>query len=224
MLQDFEAIILDMNATFMFGHDRFGVSENYGAFFREMGGSLPERKASAIIQDVFAYLAPRYPDPMFRECFPTVRAALDAIVPAGSVSETDLSLLVDTFSHHERGWVSPEYVEALLALAATHRLGLVADIWAPKDSWLKEFQRSGIGAVFHAMSFSSDHGIVKPSPKPFQRVLLELGSAPHKTVVVGDSARRDLGGATAAGLSCVLVGGAQHESALRSVDSLLCLV
>lgn len=128
MLRDFEAIILDMNATFMFGHDRFGDHENYGEFFRAIGGTLAEETASDIIRNVFAYLAPKYPDPMFRECFPSIRAALAAVVPAGSISETDLSCLVDTFAYHERGTVSSEYAEALKDLASTHRLGLVADI------------------------------------------------------------------------------------------------
>lgn len=223
MLQDFEAIILDMNATFMFGHDRFGDHENYGEFFREIGGTLPKEKASDIVRDVFAFLAPKYPDPMFRECFPSIRAALDAVVPAGAVSETDLSLLVDTFAYHERGTVSPEYADTLSDLASTHAIGLVADIWAPRDTWLTEFERAGIKNHFRAMSFSSDHGIVKPSPKPFQQILQALGSPPHKTVVIGDSVRRDLGGATAAGLACILVGGAQDESAVCSIDSLLCV-
>lgn len=223
MLQDFKAIILDMNATFMFGHDRFGDHENYGEFFRGIGGTLPEKTASDIIRNVFVYLASKYPDPIFRECFPSIRAALDVVVPTGSISETDLSLMVHTFAYHERGTVSPEYAEALKDLASTHTIGLVADIWAPRDSWLKEFERAGIADLFRAMSFSSDHGIVKPSPKPFQHVLKALGSPPHKTVVVGDSVRRDLGGATAAGLACILVGGARDESALYCVDSLLCV-
>lgn len=223
MLQDFESIILDMNATFMFGHDRFGDHENYGEFFREMGGTLPEKEASDIIRDVFAYLAPKYPDPMFMECFPSIRAALHAVVPAGAIPEADLSLLVDTFAYHERGTIPPEYAAAIKDLASKHVIGLVADIWAPRDSWIREFERARVATLFRAMSFSSDHGFVKPSPKPFQQILQALGSPPSKTVVVGDSARRDLGGATAAGLACILVGGAQHESALCSVDNLLCL-
>ena len=44
---------------------------------------------------------------------------------------------------------------------------------------------------------------------------------PQDAVVIGDSVRRDLGGATAAGIDCILVGGAQHSSALASVANLL---
>lgn len=42
--------------------------------------------------------------------------------------------------------------------------------------------------------------------------------------MIGDSVRHDLGGATAAGMSCILVGGARHPSALESVASLIDVV
>lgn len=208
----------------MFGHDRFGESENFGAYFKACGGSLSEQQACSIIREVFTYLASLYPDPQFRERFPSIRSALDVVVPRGAASEHDLALLVETFAHHEKGAVPTEFAEGLLALASTHRLGLVADIWAPRDKWMEEFERAGISSVFEAMSFSSDHGVVKPSPRPFQQVLRALGSTPAKTVVIGDSARRDLGGANAAGVECILVGGAMHESALCTTESLLCLL
>lgn len=223
MLARFETLILDMNATFMFGHDRFSDAEDFGSFFCRAGGSLSAQDASRIISKVFKYLAQCYPDPGFRESFPSVRAALDVVVPGGVATEKDLDLLVETFAHYERGTGSPEFAAAVLKLASTHKLGLVADIWAPRDSWLVEFRRAGIASAFQAMSFSSDCGIVKPSPEPFKRVLRSLKADPTKTVVIGDSARRDLGGATAAGLPCILVGGAQDKSALYSVESLLCL-
>jgi hypothetical protein len=224
MLSKFEAIILDMNATFMFGHDRFGEGENYGSFFRKIGGSLPETQASQIISDAFFQLSQKYPDPEFRNHFPSVSAAIRCVVSADAVSESDVNLLVDTFAHHERGFIPSEYAVALRHLASKYCLGLVADIWAPKDYWLQEFEDAGISDIFKAMSFSSDLGIVKPSPIPFARVLEELGTDPMRTVVIGDSARRDLGGASAAGLPCILVGGEKHRDALFCTDSLLSLV
>jgi len=52
------------------------------------------------------------------------------------------------------------------------------------------------------MVFSSDSGIVKPSEKPFLTVLEQLGADPEDVLVVGNSPRRDLGGALAAGIAC----------------------
>lgn len=37
-LDNFSAILLDMNGTFMFGHDRFGPEEDYYATYCVMGG------------------------------------------------------------------------------------------------------------------------------------------------------------------------------------------
>ena len=88
-------------------------------------------------------------------------------------------------------------------------------------AWLKEFERAGISDLFSAASFSSDHGMVKPSPRPFELVLSQLGIASSEAVVVGDSPRRDLGGAKSAGIDCILVGGAEHPCALKSFNNLL---
>lgn len=87
-------------------------------------------------------------------------------------------------------------------------LAAVIDIWSPKNAWLIEFERAGISGLFSAASFSSDHGMVKPSPKPFKWVLSQLGVSESEAIVVGDSPRRDLGGAKSAGIDCILVGGA----------------
>ena len=63
--------------------------------------------------------------------------------------------------------------------------------------------------------------MVKPSPKPFELVLSQLGISRTEAVVIGDSPRRDLGGAKSAGIDCILVGGAKHPDALKSIDNLL---
>jgi len=100
-------------------------------------------------------------------------------------------------------------------------LAAVIDIWAPKEAWLNVFEMSGISNLFSAMSFSSDHGIVKPSPSPFQLVLDKIGILNTEALVVGDSPRRDLGGANAANIDCVLVGGASHPEAIGCFKNLL---
>ncbi|WP_421856024.1 HAD family hydrolase [Marinomonas sp.] len=57
---------------------------------------------------------------------------------------------------------------------------------------------------------------MKPSSNPFELVLNQLGLEKSDAIVVGDSARRDLGGAMSAGIDCILVGGAEHPAALKS--------
>ncbi|MDB9518569.1 HAD hydrolase-like protein [Roseofilum reptotaenium CS-1145] len=79
-------------------------------------------------------------------------------------------------------------------------------------------------SVCEAVFFSSDWGIVKPSPLPFLKVLEQMQVNPQNAVMIGDSIRRDLGGATAAGMDCILVGGGKHPSALGAADNLIELV
>lgn len=114
-----------------------------------------------------------------------------------------------------------EYAEVLITLHNQYTLTLIVDIWSPKDMWINTFKRKGLWNLFAASSFSSDHGIVKPSPKPFELIVKEIGAPKEKCLVVGDSVRRDLGGASAAGLDCVLVGGAVDSKAVGSYSSLL---
>jgi len=63
--------------------------------------------------------------------------------------------------------------------------------------------------------------MVKPSPKPFENVVSELELQKEECLVIGDSARRDLGGAIAAGIDCILVGGANDPRAVACYPSLL---
>lgn len=63
--------------------------------------------------------------------------------------------------------------------------------------------------------------MVKPSSKPFELVVDKLGIPKKNCLFIGDSLRRDLGGAEAAGLDCVLVGGAESEKSLGCFPTLI---
>jgi FMN phosphatase YigB (HAD superfamily) len=63
--------------------------------------------------------------------------------------------------------------------------------------------------------------VIKPSPKPFELVVEQLGIKKDQGLVIGDSIRRDLGGAKAAGIGCVLVGGAKHSHTVGCYENLL---
>lgn len=56
-----------------------------------------------------------------------------------------------------------------------------------------------------------------------KQVLTAMNLKPEEAIVIGDSARRDLGGAMASGLECLLVGGACSKNALASYPDLLML-
>ncbi|WP_020406700.1 HAD family hydrolase [Hahella ganghwensis] len=214
------ALLLDMNSTFMFGEDRFGENEDYSVYYHSIGGKLDKHELHQVMTQAFDYLAKRYPDEAYRHCFPSVETAfLETLdIPMDS-SEVDR--LIATFSYHEQGIIPAEFVEALHQLAKHFRLAAVVDIWSPSIAWRETFRQQGIEDLFGALSFSSDHGCVKPSPRPFMAVLEELAVHPKDALMIGDSVRRDLGGARAANIDCILVGGQEHPDALATFSDLL---
>jgi FMN phosphatase YigB (HAD superfamily) len=224
MIEQFSTVLLDMNDTFMFDADKFGSDQDYSLIYRQLGGKMQTSRVNKLIQSAYSYLEIRYPDPQYREKFPSLREAFLSVEDSDSLSEKDLELLIETFARHELGFVPPEYAASIKRLSQTFRLGLVIDIWAPKTQWIETLNQYGVLPLCEATSFSSDCGMVKPSPRSFLKVLEEMQVDPQDAVVIGDSVRRDLGGATAAGISCILVGGASHPSALKSVASLIDVV
>ena len=215
-----KALLLDMNSTFMFGEDRFGDSEDFSVHYFKIGGTLSESEINRIIRAAYQYLDARYPDENYRHSFPSLERAILEI--AGNALDRDeIEKIIETFTSHELGYIPKEYSIALHKLRQRFTLAAVIDIWSPKQAWLQEFERVGILGLFSAASFSSDHGMVKPSPKPFELVLSQLGISGSEAIVIGDSPRRDLGGAKSAGIDCILVGGAKHPDALKSFDNLL---
>ena len=215
-----KALLLDMNGTFMFGEDRFGDSEDFSVRYFKVGGTLAPGEISRIIRATYGYLDVRYPDENYRHRFPSVESAIRAAADV-NLDREEIRRIVDTFAFHELGYIPSDYVTALHELRQHFTLAAVIDIWSPKKAWLDTFERAGISGLFSAMSFSSDHGMVKPSPKPFELVLSQLGITNTEAIVVGDSPRRDLGGAKSAGIDCILVGGSEHPEALKSFRSLL---
>jgi phosphoglycolate phosphatase-like HAD superfamily hydrolase len=221
-LKGVQALLLDMNSTFMFGEDRFGSDEDFSLIYRRLGGELPWETVNILIRTSYCYLEKRYPLIEYREAFPTLEEAIRK-ASGDALSSTEVKALITTFSHHERGIIPSSYIEALRYLKGRYRLGLVIDIWAPKDLWVSYFKELGIYDWFDAFSFSSECGCVKPSARGYQNVLRSMSLEPQHTIVIGDSVRRDLGGAQAAGMECVLVGDVTSKRALAVYPDLLAL-
>ena len=214
------ALLLDMNGTFMFGEDRFSESEDFSIHYKKIGGALSRNELNDIILSVYRFLDERYPDEKYRHNFPSVENAIKSIIEK-ELSQDEIHKIIDVFSFHELGYIPEEHIEALFKLREKFTLAVVIDIWSPKKAWVETFERLGINKLFSASSFSSDHGMVKPSPKPFERIVCQLNVPKEKCLVIGDSPRRDLGGAKAAAIDCILVGGANDAHALGSFPSLL---
>jgi len=220
MFKHKEALLLDMNSTFMFGEDRFGATEDYSKYYRSIGGNLPDDLVNDIIGNAYNYLADKYPSEEYMHCFPSLETAIEASSEI-NIPFWEKGKIVKTFAYHEHGHIPQSYVQALVALKNDFTLALVIDIWAPKKMWINTFEHHEIWRLFSAYSFSSDHGMVKPSPKPFEMVVSDLGLTKNKCLVIGDSVRRDLGGALNASIDCVLVGGSKSDLAVGEFPTLL---
>lgn len=220
LIEGKEALLLDMNGTFMFGEDRFGVDEDFSDYYRSIGGTLPDAAVNDVIRNTYDYLNEKYPAEEYRCCFPSLDTAIEASSNL-DISKSEKEKIIETFSFYEHGDIPRDYVNALKALKQKFTLAIVIDIWAPKARWVNTFKSHGMWELFSAHSFSSDHGIVKPSPKPFEMVVNDLRLPKEKCLVIGDSVRRDLGGSRAASLDCVLVGGARSDSAVGMYSNLL---
>ncbi len=215
-----KALLLDMNNTFMFGEDRFDENEDFSIYYKESGGKLPKDELDHIIRSVYKYLDNRYPDEKYRNDFPSLDKAIENTMNMEFLAE-EKEKIINTFAYHELGYIPQEFVKALHELNEHFTLTAVIDIWSPKKMWLETFKKSGISKLFTTISFSSDHGMVKPSPKPFELVIGQLNHRKEDCLVIGDSIRRDLGGAVAAGVDCVLVGGANDSRAVGCYPSIL---
>lgn len=215
-----KALLLDMNGTFMFDEDRFGASEDFYREYSELGKTLAPSEVNRIIRAAYASLSLKYTDEKYRENFPSLEYTIREVAN-DSVAGLDIKRLVKTFASHELGYIPNEFAEVLHLLSKHFVLSAVIDIWAPEQAWLKEFKRAGVLDLFSSLSFSSMHGKVKPSSEPFKLVLNQIGVAKEDSLVIGDSIRRDLGGAVNAGIDCILVGGAEHPDAIASYSTLI---
>jgi len=220
MFSEKKALLLDMNSTFMFGEDRFGKNEDFFKYYKKTGGSLKKSELNQIIMSAYDYLDIRYPDEKFRNNFPSLKKAIEQSTGV-EITKEEIEKIIDTFAFHELGCIPKEFIGVLHKLKEDFILAVVIDIWSPKKMWLETFEKAGITKLFSAWSFSSDHGIVKPSPIPFELVVDKLNLPKDECLVIGDSIRRDLGGAVAAGIDCILVGGASDPRASGCYPSLL---
>jgi FMN phosphatase YigB (HAD superfamily) len=211
-------ILLDMNGTFMFGHDRFGPAEDYFATYCALGG---RRLARDELLDMFLpsleELLRIYEAPERFDDFP----ALGEVFARHGAAGEDIALLERTFAAHEIGSVPRGHASCIERLSATHALGVVSNICAHPDLWLRICDSSGVFERFTALVFSSEGRSIKPSPALFRRAMALF--PPHApTLFVGDSLERDIIPAKALGMSTAWIAplGSAHPAADRVIEGL----
>jgi len=88
-------------------------------------------------------------------------------------------------------------------LSETHSIALLTN-GAP-DLQREKIAASGLEGFFKAIAVSGEHGIGKPKPEIFHRLLGELGVSADEALMVGNSLERDIAGARNAGIRSVWI-------------------
>ena len=113
----FDVLLLDMGLTFMFDADHFSDRENYGATYRQIGGSLlNDGKVNEMISTLFDRLMSDYTNPVFYDYYPSVLSHLETIPEVRELPEKEIKLLEQVFEMHEVGVIPVTYAEALRQL------------------------------------------------------------------------------------------------------------
>ena len=196
-LDQFDVVLLDMNGTFMFGHDRLGPEEDFHRTYQAVGGRKLDRSAiQAIMRATCDALQAAYDDPAHFDDFPTLREAFPRY---GGAPQEEIGFLEQVFSTHELGSCPPEHAGFLHRLAGTHCVGVVSNICAPPDAVKARLRDAGLDGVFTHTTFSSAGRSIKPSPVIFRRALAAVPAA-SRILFVGDSLDRDIRPARSLGL------------------------
>jgi putative hydrolase of the HAD superfamily len=203
LLDKFPVLLFDMGGTFVFDCDKFGVNEDFHQTYRSIGGKgLCPQEVTHLIRACFDGMMRDYNNSDCYDNFPTLSEGFQRYA---SPPKNELPLLEKVFAIHEFGTVSKPHAEFLCRLAHTHRLGLVSNIWSPKQLCLNEFERAGIGKVFSHSVFSSDFRWIKPSPFIFQEALRGMKAQTQEILFIGDNVERDMEGAKNVGLATAWV-------------------
>lgn len=94
----------------------------------------------------------------------------------------------------------PDAVETLARLSG-YKIGLLTN-GAP-DLQREKLAYSNLGSFFQAVAVSGEHGIGKPKPEIFHKLLAELGVEANEAAMVGNSLERDIAGANAASIPSI---------------------
>lgn len=204
-LDQFDVVLLDMNGTFMFGHDRLGPEEDFHRTYQAVGGRRLDRPAlTRIMRSTCDALLSAYDDPAHFDDFPTLR---EAFPQHGGAPSEEIEILEQVFARHELGSCPPDHVEFLHRLAGTHRLGIVSNICAPPSAVEDRLREAGLDGVFTHTTFSSAARNIKPSVAIFRRALAAF-PADSRVLFVGDSLERDIRPARSLGLGTAWIAAA----------------
>jgi putative hydrolase of the HAD superfamily len=109
------------------------------------------------------------------------------------------------FEHERRARqrLFPKAEIVLRELAQKYRLGLLTN--GSPDLQREKLKASGLEPFFSSVIISGEHGVGKPEPAIFEKILKELGATASEAMMIGNSLERDIAGAHAAAIRSVWI-------------------
>lgn len=206
-----QTLFLDMNGTFMFGHDRFGEDEDfYPAYLSQGGSDMASDFLNASVRKVVARLAELYRAGSHDHDFPQVVDIAAEILPGEGCAE-DIARVERIIAAHEIGAVSDRDAVTLAALSKGFTLFVVSNLWSRGTPWREHFATRLDASPFSGLVFSSDIAVNKPSPEIFEHTLRLAGTDAGNVAMVGDDLARDIRPAAALGMTTIWVSDAAAD-------------
>lgn len=204
----FSVVFFDVGGTLI--RPRARVGEIYARRAADFGVAADEDAIDASFRAAFAASPPlAFPGASGRELLARERGWWRDVVlrafagHAFADFDAFFDCLYEEFAGADAWEVFADVLPVLEALrAAGISLGVVSNFDQRIHRLLNEMRLS---RYFGSVTFSSGAGFAKPDPRIFTGALRRHGAAPGEAMHVGDSAREDVEGARAAGLTGLLV-------------------
>jgi FMN phosphatase YigB (HAD superfamily) len=190
----------------MFDSDRFNESQDYEKTYSNLGGAiLTNRELHEYINFIYSSLLTRSREKKFIDDMITVDEFIRTDNYFSKLKNDDKVLLEQVFANHERGVVPVSCKQTLEKLSATHKLGLISNVWCNSSYFREQLKKDNVHDLFDLLIFSSDHKSVKPSKKLFDIAAAHFVKLPEEIVYIGDNYKRDVIGSKNAGMRSILV-------------------
>ncbi len=198
-------IFLDMNGTFMFGHDRLGDEQDFYASYLSSGGTRLSRPAlNLAVRRAVARLDELYASGNLDADFPSVAMVLAELL-SPEIDQEERHLVELTIAAHEIGIVSDEDASALESMSKRYDLYVVSNLWSISQDWRTYLANRLCESTIAGAVFSSDIGVNKPALDIFEHAVALCGVAAPEIVMIGDDIDRDILPAMELGFGTILV-------------------
>jgi len=184
----FDVLLLDMGGTFMFGYDNYDTKHDYYQNYQTMGGiGLDRKKVNESILYLFNEVRRLDRDPSKFECYPSMSTLLNESSFFNSFTGQDKQIIEEIFAIYEPGTIPEQLKELLFKLSKSYKLGLISNVWSDSKYFRKILEDENLIDLFKYLLFSSDHNMIKPSPKLFQKAIDYFRLKENEIVYIGNS-------------------------------------